>query len=116
MLDKERVKELYLNGYNAVEIAKLLKANKEAVRKCIQRNYNYASYKEAHEIALTARREEKRAINRESTRFISDKSFIMKNRSIYKTLANGDIVLDKVKAGTVTWDTPRRLVNENKYA
>ena len=58
----------------------------------------------------------KRAINKESTKYISDRSFILKNRSIYKTKPNGDIVLDREKAGIVPWDVPRILVNEYKYA
>ncbi|MDB2122228.1 MAG: hypothetical protein E7K85_17570 [Clostridium sp.] len=57
MLDKDRVKELYLQGYNSTEIAKLLKAKREAVKKCIQRNFGHLKSK--HEIALTQRREEK---------------------------------------------------------
>lgn len=114
MLDKERVKELYLQGYNSTEIAKLLKAKRETVKKCIQRNFGHLKSK--HEIALTQRREEKRAINKESTKYISDRSFVLKNRSIYKTKPNGDIVLDREKAGIVPWDVPRILVNEYKYA
>lgn len=113
MLDKDRVKELYLQGYNAVEIAHRIKAKTEAVRKCIQRNFNTFD-KEKHEEALRIRREVIRATNKESTKYISDRSFILKNRSIYKTLPNGDIVLNKDVSGPVTWDTPRRLVNVNK--
>ena len=113
MLDKDRVKELYLQGYNAVEIAHRIKAKTEAVRKCIQRNFNTFD-KEKHEEALRIRREVIRATNKESTKYISDISFILKNRYIYKTLPNGDIVLNKDVSGPVTWDTPRRLVNVNK--
>lgn len=113
MLDKDRVKELYLQGYNAVEIAHRIKAKTEAVRKSIQRNFNTFD-KEKHEEALRIRREVIRATNKESTKYISDRSFILKNRSIYKTLPNGDIVLNKEVSGPVTWDTPRRLVNINK--
>lgn len=113
MLDKDRVKELYLQGYNAVEIAHRIKAKTEAVRKSIQRNLNNFD-KERHEEALRIRREVIRATNKESTKYISDRSFILKNRSIYKTLPNGDIVLNKEVSGPVTWDTPRRLVNVNK--
>ena len=102
MLDKERVKELYLQGYNSTEIAKLLKAKRETVKKCIQRNFGHLKSK--HEI------------DKESTKYISDRSFILKNRSIYKTKPNGDIVLDREKAGIVPWDVPRILVNEYKYA
>nr|WP_275299522.1 DNA-binding response regulator [Clostridium sp. YIM B02506] len=112
MIDKARVKELYVKGHNAVEIARLTNNKIDAVRKCIQRNFEHLKY--SHEVALTQRREEIRAVNYGSKRYLSDKAFILKNRSIYKTLPNGDIVLDNEVAGTVTWDTPRRLVNENK--
>lgn len=112
LLDREDVKVLYLKGYNAVEISKKLHSTTDAVRKCIQRNF--WAYKHEHDVALTERKEEQRAVNYESKQYISDRAFILKNRSIYKTLSNGDIVLNKEVSGTVTWDTPRRLVNENK--
>lgn len=112
MLDKEKIRVFYLNGYNAVEIAKKLSEEIEAVRKCIQRNFG--DLKHEHEIAVLQRKEEIKATNYEANRYISDRSFILKNRSIYKTLPNGDIVLNKEVAGVVTWDIPRRLANENK--
>lgn len=112
MLNKEIVKEMYIKGYNAVEIAKKLHENTEAIRKCIQRNFD--NLREKHDIAVIQRKEEAKAIRYEANRYMSDKSFIIKNRSIYKTLPSGDIVLNKEAAGAVTWDTPRRLVNENK--
>jgi uncharacterized protein YjcR len=112
LLDRENVRVLYLKGYNAVEIARKLQASTEAVRKCIQRNF-WACRNE-HEIAANERKEEAKAINYESKQYMSDRSFIMKNRSIYKTLPNGDIVLNKEVAGTVTWDTPKRLINQYK--
>lgn len=112
MLDKESVKAFYVNGYNAVEIAKKLSVDKEAVRKCIQRNFG--DLKHRHEIAALQRKEEVKATNYEANKFISDRSFILKNRSVYKTLPDGDIVLNREVSGTVTWDTPRRLINENK--
>lgn len=112
LLDKEKIKKLYLQGYNAAEISKSLNLKIEAVRKCIQRNY--ADLKQKHEIAVVQRKEALRAINYESKRYISDRAFILKNRSVYRTLANGDIVIDKEVAGTITTDTPIRLINENK--
>ncbi|MDU2489649.1 MAG: DNA-binding response regulator [Clostridium celatum] len=112
MLNKELVKSFYLQGYNAVEIAKKVCSNTEAVRKCIQRNFGNLKLK--HEIAVIQRKEELKATNYESNRYISDRAFILKNRSIYKTLPNGDIVINREVAPIITWDTPRRLVNENK--
>lgn len=110
MLDKEVVRELYLKGYNAVEIAKKLHGETESVRKCIQRNFGDLKWK--HEVAVSQKREEAKAVKYESNRYISDRSFILKNRSVYKTLTNGDIVLNREISGAVTWDTPRRLANE----
>lgn len=111
LINKEDVKLLYLKGYNAVEIANKLDENTEAIRKCIQRNFQNLKHK--HDIAIIQRKEEIKAINYEANKCISDRSFILKNRSIYKTKENGDIVLNKEVSGTVTWDTPRRLANEN---
>lgn len=112
MLNKDRIKELYIKGYNAVEIAKKVSGTKDAVRRCIQRNFGHL--KQKHEIAVAQRKETLRAINHESNRYLSDRAFVLKNRSIYETLPNGDIVLRKEAKGIVTMDTPRRLVNENK--
>lgn len=110
--DKDIILELYLQGYNATEIAKKLNKSVEAIRKCIQRNYSHL--KERHKISTIARKETVRAVNYEANKFISDRSFIKKNRSIYRTKENGDIVVNKKVAPVVTWDTPRRLKNENK--
>lgn len=111
-LDKEKVKELYLEGLNSAEIAKKIGSNKEAVKKCIQRNFNHL--KHDHEIAVIQRRENLKATNYEANKFMSNSAFIKKNRSIYKTNADGDITIDKKVAPVVTWDTPKRLANENK--
>lgn len=110
--DKNQIERLYLDGYDASEIAKKLKINVETVRKCIQRNFK--DLRPKHEIALVRRREIIKAINYEANKFMGDSTFIKKNRSIYKTKPDGDIVINKDVAPVVTWDTPRRLTNENK--
>ncbi|OOM81773.1 hypothetical protein CLPUN_09570 [Clostridium puniceum] len=109
---KNQIEELYLNGYDASQIAKKLKKNIEAVRKYIQRNLSHLNYR--HKIAVIERREIIRATNYESNKFMGDSTFIKKNRSIYKTKLDGDIVINRDIAPVVTWDTPKRLVNENK--
>jgi len=111
-LNKEEIKKMYLDGFNAPEIAKKLKEDKDTIKKCIQRNFK--DFRLKHEIAAVQRREVIKAINYESTKFMGDSTFIRKNRSIYKTNLNGDIVINKNVAPVVTWDTPRRLTNENK--
>ncbi|WP_243447142.1 hypothetical protein [Clostridium perfringens] len=39
-LDKSKVKSLYLDGFSANEIAIRMDSNREAVKKCIQRNFS----------------------------------------------------------------------------
>ena len=111
-VDKKQIEKLYLEGYNANEIAKKLKYNVETVRKCIQRNFSNLKVK--HEIAVVRKREVLRSVNYEANKYMGDSTFIKKNRSIYKTKPDGDIVINKEVAPIVTWDTPKRLVNENK--
>lgn len=114
MLDKMKVEKLYRNGYNAVEIAKILLSTKAAVQKCIQRNFN--KFHSEHNIAKRTRKEALKAINYEGNKYMSDITFIKKNRSIYKTLENGDIVLNQEVSGVVSYDTPTRWTNEYKAA
>ena len=111
-LNKEIIKKLYLEGLKAPEIAKKLNLKKDTIKKCIQRNFNNLKYE--HEIAAIRRCEVIKAINYEANKFMGDSTFIKKNRSIYKTKLDGDIVINKEVAPVVTWDTPRRLINENK--
>ncbi|WP_242862718.1 DNA-binding response regulator [Clostridium botulinum] len=111
-LNKELIKKLYLEGLKAPEIAKKLNLKKDTIKKCIQRNFN--NLKHDHEIAVVQRREVIKAVNYEANKFMGDSTFIKKNRSIYKTKFDGDIIINKEVAPVVTWDTPRRLGNANK--
>ncbi len=109
MLDKIKVKEYYLKGYSYNRIANILKQNPETVRKCIQRNLK--DFKKSHTAEKIRKKEVNRITRQESKNYMSDKDFIIRNRSIYKTnKKNGDIVLNKDV--TVSFDTPRRLTNE----
>ncbi|MDB2090458.1 DNA-binding response regulator [Clostridium paraputrificum] len=110
MLDKEKVKEMYLKGYSASDIAKKLNASRYAVQKCIQRNMRLL--KKSHDIAKEFNKEVAKVTRREAKQYMSDKDFIRRNKSIYKTNENGDIVLNKEVSGIVSFDTPRRFVNE----
>lgn len=112
MLNKSKVTKMYLEGYNASQIARSIGNNKSAVQKWIQRNLK--DKKDKHEIAVIERKAALKAVNYEANKYISDRSFILKNRNVYDTAFDGDIVLNRAVSGAVTWDTPRRLVNENK--
>ena len=58
------------------------------------------------------RKEVDRVTKYESKKFMSDKTFILKNRSIYKTDSEGNISINKEVAPIVSFDTPKKLVNE----
>lgn len=122
---KKRIKELYRKGYNSSEIARIItKENRaegifkvttrEAIKKCIQRNFK--EYKKEHKINAAARKEVIKAVDYESKKYIGDKALILKNRSVYETKKDGDIVLKKEKDINFVFagDMPKRLVNENK--
>lgn len=115
-MNKELVAQLYCNGLNAREIAEQCKLNKEAVKTCIRRNF-----KDLKPIHLKNRKQfkfyenEVRKITKyESKQHMSDKTFILKNRSLYETKKDGDIVLKKDIDCAIPWDVPRRLANEFK--
>ena len=110
MLDQEKVKELYLKGHNAVYIASVLNVNVETVRKCIQRKFK--NFKSSHMAEKIRRKEVDRVTKYESKKIMSDKTFILKNRSIYKTDSEGNISINKEVAPIVSFDTPKKLVNE----
>ncbi|EHP47417.1 hypothetical protein [Clostridium perfringens] len=103
---KKRIKELYRKGYNSSEIARIItKENRaegifkvttrEAIKKCIQRNFK--EYKKEHKINAVARKEVIKAVDYEAKKYIGDRALILKNRSVYETKKDGDIVLKKKK-------------------
>lgn len=115
-LDKELVKQLYINGLSAKEISEELDVKISSVKMCIQRNF-----KDLKPIHLENRKhlkfyenEVRKITKYESKQYMSDKTFILKNRSLYETKENGDIVLKKDIDYKIPWDVPRRLNNEFK--
>lgn len=111
MLDKEKVKELYLQGYNAANIARILECNPDTVRQCIHRNLK--QFKSSNLANKLRNKEIDRITRFEAKQFMSDETFIKRNGSIYKNNENGDIVLNKDIAPIVSFDTPTIFKNEN---
>lgn len=111
MVDRNKIRKMYLEGYNASQIAKAVGSRKAAVQKYIQRNFG--ELKEKHTEAVTVRKGAMKTLNYESNRYMSDRNFILKNRSAYITKVNGDIVLNREVTPLVTYDTPQILRNEN---
>ena len=111
MIDKEKVKEYYLKGLNSFQISKIMNCKPATVRKCIERNYK--QFKNSHLAVKMANKEINRITKREAKQFMSDITFIKKNRSAYKTDHEGNIILDESIAPIVSFDTPKELKNEN---
>lgn len=109
-IDKELIKTLYISGLNTSEIAERLNLKSDTVQKCIKRNFD--KYNLQHKRARFKLKEIEKVVNYEATKCISDSVFIKKNPSIYKTIKNGDIILDAPEE-TIPWDVPRILKNDN---
>lgn len=109
-IDKELVKTLYISGLNAPEIAEKLNLKVDSIKKCIQRNFE--KYKLQHKKSRLKLKEVEKAINYEATKCMSDSTFIKKNPSIYKTVSNGDIIVNAPEE-TLPWDVPERLRNND---
>lgn len=112
MLDKEAIRNLYIQGYKACEIAEILEENSTNIRKCINRNFK--NDKVTHEINRIRDKEILRVTLHESKQFMSDSDFVKRNRSIYRTKENGDIVVKKEFKSILPFDVPRSLVNQDK--
>nr|DAF76814.1 MAG TPA: hypothetical protein [Caudoviricetes sp.] len=110
MIDKETVGNLYRQGYKPKEIAEMLEENSVNIRQCIHRNFK--DDKVTHEINRIRDKEILRITRREANNYMSDAEFIKRNKSIYKTNSDGDIVLDRKVSGIVSFDVPRRYSNE----
>ncbi|MFT8352769.1 DNA-binding response regulator [Clostridium saccharoperbutylacetonicum] len=110
-IDKEKVKELYLEkGCNIHEIATKMQVKEDSVKKCIERNFK--QYKLQHKRIRFKKKEIEKSINYEATKCMSDSIFIKRNPSIYRTTENGDIIVNAPEE-TLAWDVPRELRNEN---
>lgn len=120
------IMDYYNAGYTYKEIANMMFMSERAIKKRVQNwfdsleNDKINTLKFKHELERKRRKipiqETIKAINYEATREMGDKAFILKNRSIYKTKDNGNIILknENELECKVTWDTPRRFNNDSK--
>lgn len=108
-LDKNRVKELYLKGYNSKEISKILSAGNQIVKSdTIQRciNRNFSDFKFEHRKARNLNRDIKRSIDTMNNSFISNSSLLKYNRQSYRYNKNGNLVFDE-RIGRKPDDLPK---------
>ena len=116
------IMDLYNAGYTYKDIGRIMFMSENTI-KSIVKNWidslpapNREIIRKIHRQASFSRKDIRKAIDYEAKKEIGDKAFILKNRSIYNTKRNGDIVLkDESEIGcSFSFDTPRKLINENK--
>ena len=110
MLDLKEVEKWYLKGCNSTQIAHILNSNPSTVRSCICRHLK--DLRTSHFKEQIRRKEVDRITRRESKQYMGDKDFAKRNRSIYVTDKNGDLILNREVAPIVSFDTPRKIINE----
>lgn len=93
MLDKVKVKELYMRGLNAKEIAIKLNAKSDTVQRCINRNFS--KYKLIHTENRANYKSIVGSINYMNRKFISDSSLLKWNRQSYNYNEKYDLVFDE---------------------
>ncbi|MCR1821888.1 hypothetical protein [Terrisporobacter muris] len=110
-LNRDRIKSLYLKGYNSKEISNILELKEDRVRQYITRNF--LEYKEIHRHNRLKEKDIKRAIDNQVNSFISNKNFLKQNRQAYKYNKNMNITFDEKNNGVRTDDVPKTFYREN---
>lgn len=109
-LNKEEVKELYLKGYNAKEIAKILKdrgqinIKSDTVQRCINRNFD--TLKLEHRKNRNISKDIKKSIDNMNKSFMSNSALLKMNRQRYNYNKNGNLVFDE-SVGKRPYDLPK---------
>jgi hypothetical protein len=113
-IDKNKVRELYVKGYNAKEISSILSKIKEVdiksdtVQRCINRNFS--DLKLNHTKARNLNKDIKRSIDIMNNSFMSNSSLLKYNRQSYKYNKNGNLVFDEER-GKRPNDLPKNFYN-----
>ena len=111
-IDKQKVKDLYLKGYNAKEISNILSRIKEVdiksdtIQRCINRNFS--GLKINHIKARNLNKDIKRCVDIINNSFMSNSSLLKYNRQSYKYNKNGNLVFDE-KRGKRPNDLPKNF-------
>lgn len=104
---KEKIKELYLKGYNAKEIAKMLQKSHGYIRNLISTNLRECS--KDHRKARDLNKSIINAINSMNNSYISDASLLRQNRQSYKYDKNFNLVFDEESRSTRPHDVPKKF-------
>lgn len=107
----ERVKSLYLRGYNAKEIAEILCVSHQYIRVLISKNLKEFGFE--HRKARALNKSIKKAIDTKNNSYMCNTAFLKQNRQSYKLNKNGNLVFDEETRGTKTEDVPKAFYKRN---
>ncbi|ACD14201.1 hypothetical protein FDE76_15280 [Clostridium botulinum] len=107
-LDKKEVKNLFVAGYIASEIADILKAKVDTVKKCIDRNFKIEEVLSIHKEKRRIKKDIKRVISNTSNRYMGTEQLIKYNRSSFNMNKNGVLVYNN-DHGLAPVDLPQRF-------
>lgn len=115
-LNKDEVKELYVRGYNAKEIAKILEnrgqinIKSDTVQRCINRNFFDLKFE--HKKNRDINKDIKKSIDNMNNSFMSNSSLLKMNRQRYNYNKNGNLVFDE-SIGKRPYDLPKTYYIRN---
>lgn len=107
----EAIKELYLKGYNAKEIAMLRNVTHGYMRGYISQNLKKYSFE--HRKARDLNKSIIKAINTMNNSYMSNQSFLRQNRQSYNYDKKGNLEFDEVTRGTRPTDVPKKIYRKS---
>lgn len=106
----DKIKDLYVKGYNVVEISKVLKLDKNNVKMHVSRNLSL--FKDQHEKVRKENEEIKRVVSKMSKNYMNDYSLLKMNRQSYDYDKNYDLVYNEKSRGIRPCDLPKKYKKE----
>lgn len=106
----DKIKDLYVKGYNVTEISKVLKLDKNNVKMHVSRNLS--SFKDQHDKVRKENEEIKRVVSKASKNYMNDYSLLKMNRQSYDYDKNYDLVFNEKSRGIRPCDLPNKYKKE----
>lgn len=106
----DKIKDLYVKGYNSAEISKVLKLDKNNVKMHVSRNLS--SFRDQHDKARKENEDIKRLVSRMSKNYMNDYSLLKMNRQSYDYDKNYDLVFNEKSRGIRPCDLPKKYKKE----
>ncbi|MGL5753088.1 MAG: hypothetical protein ACRCXT_21275 [Paraclostridium sp.] len=109
---KDRIKYLYLKGYNAKEIADILNLTHGYMKIKIMEDLK--EYKAEHIKTRALNKEIIKSVDSMNSSYIGNSSLLNWNRQSYEYNKNGNIVFNELERGTKPIDLPKAFYVNNK--